>query len=142
MEEIKKRIKFHEGFRQTTYQDSLGFLTIGWGHLITSNDNFKQGFSYDKETLEEVFEKDFNIAVKGAEELLKDIDYNFTIKGVIIEMVFQLGKPRVSKFKKMFEALKQNNNLLASNEMIDSMWAKQTPTRCLDLANTLKNANK
>lgn len=142
MEEIKQRIKDHEGYRDTIYKDSLGFATIGYGHLITPNDNFKQGFTYSKETLEEVFEKDFNIAVRSAEKLLKDIDHNYIIKGVIIEMCFQLGEPRVSKFKKMFEALKQNNTLIASEEMINSMWAKQTPTRCLSLANTLKNANK
>ena len=141
-QEIKQRIKLHEGYRDTIYADSLGFKTIGYGHLITSEDNFKENIKYSKEILEQYFEKDFSIAVKGAEELLQDIDHNFIIKGVIIEMCFQLGKPRVSKFKKMFEALKQNNLCNASEEMINSNWYKQTPTRCESLAIKIKNANK
>ena len=56
MEEIKERIKQHEGFRDTVYSDSLGFATIGFGHLVLPSDNFVEGVAYDKETLEEVFE--------------------------------------------------------------------------------------
>ena len=55
MEEIKQRIKEHEGFRDTMYSDSLGFRTIGYGHLVLDSDNFVEGITYDKETLEEVF---------------------------------------------------------------------------------------
>ena len=56
MEEIKERIKQHEGFRDTMYSDSLGFRTIGYGHLVLDSDNFVEGVAYDKETLEEVFD--------------------------------------------------------------------------------------
>ena len=41
-------------------------------------------------------------------------------------MCFQLGKPRVMKFKKMWEALKNNDLETASKEMIDNGWQKQT----------------
>jgi len=51
MEEIKERIKQHEGFRDTVYSDSLGFATIGYGHLVLPSDNFVEGVTYDKETL-------------------------------------------------------------------------------------------
>jgi GH24 family phage-related lysozyme (muramidase) len=37
MEELKYRIKEHEGFRDTVYQDHLGNATVGWGHLVTSD---------------------------------------------------------------------------------------------------------
>jgi GH24 family phage-related lysozyme (muramidase) len=52
MEELKYRIKEHEGFRDTVYQDHLGNATIGWGHLITSDDNFQVGITYPEEVLE------------------------------------------------------------------------------------------
>jgi hypothetical protein len=52
MEELKYRIKEHEGYRDTVYQDHLGFATIGWGHLITSDDNFQVGITYPEELLE------------------------------------------------------------------------------------------
>ena len=142
MEEIKQRIKEHEGYRDTVYSDSLGFATIGYGHLVLPSDNFVEGVAYDKETLEEVFDNDFKIAHDSANELLADIEHNHIVKGVIIEMCFQLGKPRVMKFKKMWEALKNNDLETASKEMIDSNWHKQTTKRCESLASVMKNANK
>ena len=142
MEEIKSRIKEHEGFRDTVYSDSLGFATIGYGHLVLPSDNFVEGTTYSKEMLEEVFNNDFKIAHDSANELLADIEHNHIVKGVIIEMCFQLGKPRVMKFKKMWEALKNNDLETASKEMIDSNWHKQTTKRCESLANVMKNANK
>tara|TARA_R100001126_G_C4730235_1_gene103504 strand:+ start:84 stop:512 length:429 start_codon:yes stop_codon:yes gene_type:complete len=141
MEEIKSRIKEHEGFRDTVYSDSLGFATIGYGHLVLPSDNFVEGTTYPKKMLEEVFDNDFKIAHDSANELLADIEHNYIVKGVIIEMCFQLGKPRVMKFKKMWEALKNNDLETASKEMIDSNWHKQTTKRCESLANVMKNAN-
>jgi lysozyme len=142
MEEIKQRIKEHEGYRDTVYSDSLGFATIGYGHLVLPTDNFVEGVAYDKETLEEVFDNDFKIAVDSARDLLRDIEHNYIIFGVLVEMCFQLGKPKVSKFNKMFIALKEKNLDKASDEMINSRWHKQTPKRCESLANIIKNANK
>jgi lysozyme len=142
MEEIKQRIKKHEGYRDTVYSDSLGFATIGYGHLVLPTDNFVEGVAYDKETLEEVFDNDFKIAVDSARELLRDIEHNYIIFGVLVEMCFQLGKPKVSKFNKMFIALKEKDLDKASAEMINSRWHKQTPKRCESLANIMKNANK
>lgn len=139
MEEIKNRIKQHEGFRNSIYKDSLGFKTIGYGHLITPNDNFLENYDYSKEILEEIFEKDFEIAKQSAIDLLKNIEHNDKILGVIIEMCFQLGKPRVINFKKMFLALKEKDYCKASSEMINSKWYLQTPKRCLQLAEIIKN---
>ena len=142
MDDVKERIRQHEGFRDTVYSDSLGFATIGYGHLVLPTDNFVEGVAYDKETLEEVFDNDFKIAVDSARDLLRDIEHNYIIFGVLVEMCFQLGKPKVSKFNKMFIALKEKNLDKASDEMINSRWHKQTPKRCESLANIMKNANK
>jgi GH24 family phage-related lysozyme (muramidase) len=68
MEELKYRIKEHEGFRDTVYQDHLGNATVGWGHLVTSDDNFQVGITYPEEVLEAVFEKDFKRAREGADQ--------------------------------------------------------------------------
>ena len=139
-EEIKARIKKHEGFVPKMYLDSLGKATIGYGHLITEKDNFKEGIEYSIEELEEVFNQDFNKAVEGANELTSKLNIILAkIKGVIIEMVFQLGKTGVSKFKKFFEALNNQNYNEAANQMIDSNWHKQTPKRCEELANVIRS---
>ena len=142
MEDVKQRIKEHEGFRDTVYSDSLGFATIGYGHLVLPTDNFVEGVTYPKEQLEAIFEKDFQIALTSANELVDGLDLNYIAKGVIVEMCFQLGKPRVMKFKKMWAALRNNDFEEAANQMIDSAWHKQTTSRCESLAATMRGSNK
>jgi lysozyme len=57
---------------------------------------------------------------------------------ILIEMVFQLGRTGVKKFKNMWKALAEHNYLGASFEMLDSRWAKQTPNRAKDMADQMK----
>ena len=142
MEDVKQRIKEHEGFRDTVYSDSLGFATIGYGHLVLPTDNFVEGVTYPKEQLEVLFDKDFQIAFNSANELVDGLNLNHIAKGVIIEMCFQLGKPRVMKFKKMWAALRNKDFDEAANQMIDSAWHKQTTSRCESLASTMRGSNK
>ena len=139
MEEVKQRIKEHEGFRDTVYSDSLGFATVGYGHLVLPTDDFIKGVEYPKEDLEKLFELDFNEALQSANDLLEEIEVPETIKGVICEMCFQLGKPRVMKFKKMWEGLEAGDYNKAADEMIDSAWHKQTTSRCESLAELVRS---
>ena len=138
-DDLKARIKEHEGFRDQIYKDSLGFATIGYGHLVLDTDPFIEGQSYPKEHLEKVFDGDFNIAKDNANKLIGDIALNHQAKCVIIEMVFQLGIGGVSKFKNMWRALKKNDYQTASEEMLDSKWAKQTPKRAEELSSVMKS---
>ena len=87
-----------------------------------------------------VFEKDFEEALKNAESLIDSRSINQIAKQVIIEMVFQLGIGGVGKFKKMWEALDREDYLLASTEMLDSRWAKQTPARCGKLSGKMRSS--
>jgi lysozyme len=48
---------------------------------------------------------------------------------VIANMCFQLGRPRLSKFKKFIAAVNDENWMLAGEEMQDSRWYKQTTNR-------------
>ena len=66
------------------------------------------------------------------------IDINEKAEEILIEMVFQLGKTGVSKFRKMWDALAEKNYIGASYEMLDSRWAKQTPNRAKDMAQIMK----
>ena len=137
--DLKARIKKHEGYRDTIYKDSLGFSTIGYGHLVLQTDRYEKGVTYRKKDLEKVFDTDFNTAKSNANQLIKGLPIHHHAKCVIIEMVFQLGIGGVSKFKKMWKALKQNNYQIASEEMLDSRWAKQTPKRAEELSNVMKS---
>ena len=138
-DDLKARIKEHEGFRDQVYKDSLGFATIGYGHLVLPNDPYEEGVTYSKEDLEEVFDSDFNIAKSNANQLIKGLPLHHQAKCVIIEMVFQLGIGGVSKFKNMWKALGEDDYQTASEEMLDSRWAKQTPSRAEELSVLMKS---
>ena len=136
-EDVKTRIKKHEGFSAKVYLDSLGKGTIGYGHLLTEDDDFEEGIIYDKAILELLFDKDFNKAKQGMEEVGTS-PLPMLVKGVIIEMVFQLGKTGVSKFKNMFAALNEYDYTRAAAEMLNSAWYRQTPSRCEELSNLVR----
>ena len=137
-EDVKNRIKKHEGFIAKVYLDSLGKATIGYGHLLTEEDDFVEGVIYDKDILEAMFDKDFDKAKQGMEELVGTLDIAMAAKGIIIEMVFQLGKTGVSKFKNMFAALNEYDYTRAAEEMLNSAWYRQTPSRCEELSNLMR----
>ena len=139
---LEEKVKLHEGFVSKIYLDSLSKKTIGWGHLITPDDHFKEGVEYSKEELEDVFQKDLKRAMDDADDLIKTKIAD-KAREVIIEMVYQLGKTGVSKFKNMWSALQESppNYFEAHVQMLDSRWYKQTPNRCGELSETMKSCS-
>ena len=140
-DELAGSVKLSEGFRDHVYIDTEGFRTIGWGHKVVHEDNFEDGKTYTKEELQEVFDNDLRKALGLARQLMEEFDVRdlpTTAQHTITEMVFQLGKSGVSKFRNMWKALQEGNFIGASYEMLDSKWNKQTPNRCKKLADQLK----
>ena len=136
---IKEEIKEEEGYRNSMYRDHLGFSTIGYGHLVLPTDKFKEGVKYSQKELEKVFDFDFAIAKQDAESLTKDLDVPEEVTEIFLRMCFQLGKPKVMKFKKMFAALQKKDFVTAGFEMEDSLWCKKhTPARALRLSEKMK----
>jgi lysozyme len=146
-DELKARIRDHEGCVDTVYLDTLGKATIGIGHLVQPHERqrFKEGIKISVDEIEDLFLIDLNRACAGAEQLISEnyrVDKRLpqVIEHVIVEMVFQLGKTGVSKFKKMWKALSDGDKKQASLEMQDSRWHSQTPVRCEALAEAVANA--
>ena len=140
MDRLLESVKKHEGYRNKVYLDTLGKRTVGVGHLCVE-DFWEDDKEYDEKFLLEILEKDLGQAIIGARELMMDndcIDINEKAEEILIEMVFQLGKTGVSKFRKMWDALAEKNYIGASYEMLDSRWAKQTPNRAKAMAKTMK----
>jgi lysozyme len=142
LESVKNSIKKHEGFRNKVYKDTLNKRTVGYGHLCVE-DWWEDDKEYTQAELERIFDKDFDKAKDGASKLYEGCEINDTAKGIIIEMVFQLGTTGVSKFKNMWKALKETppNYSVAKIEMLDSRWAKQTPNRAKELSNIIGGIN-
>jgi len=139
LEQLKERIKTHEGFCDTVYKDTLGKRTIGYGHLCTDDEEWIDGKTYDIQYLNDVFEGDFNEAVNQAEKLIRNTIIKNKAAEIIVEMIFQLGMGGVSKFKKMWAALENQDYAEASAQMLDSKWAKQTKNRAEHLAEIMQS---
>ena len=146
-DELKARIRDHEGCRDEVYLDSLGKATIAIGHLVQPHEKerYKPGVKITPDEIEDLFLIDLNRACAGAEQLIGELyksDKRLpqVIEHVIVEMVFQLGKTGVSKFRKMWKALSEGNKKEAAAQMIDSRWHDQTPIRCKELASLVENA--
>jgi lysozyme len=132
---IIEDIKKHEGFEPKVYKCTEGYDTIGIGFTIK-----------DLVLSENVCDL---ILMEKLHDLLKRIiiafpwfkDVDDTAKGVIINMCYQLGLSGFSKFKKTIYLLETEQYEEASVEMLDSLWAKQTPNRAKELSERLRGIN-
>lgn len=145
MDKLLASVKKHEGFRNKVYLDTLNKRTVGYGHLCVE-DHWEDDKEYDEKYLEGILIRDLQNAIEGAEDLINNCpsggkaNISDDAKIIIIEMVFQLGKSGVSKFRNMWKALQQEPPQydVASIEMLDSRWAKQTPNRAKEMAEQMK----
>ena len=128
-----KRIKKNEGFSSAPYKDQLGFLTIGYGHLILSGEKYLTETKQTKAKLEKLFIQDFKNALKNYKKYLKKNISNKKDEELLIEMVFQMGIINVLKFKNLLGNMKKNNKHLVCFEMMKSLWYRQTPNRVKNL---------
>ena len=135
-----KRIKKNEGFSSAPYKDQLGFLTIGYGHLILPNEKYLAENKISKRKLERIFIQDFKSATKDYQKYLKKNTSNRKDEELLIEMVFQIGIKGVLRFKKLLSNMRKKNKHLVCFEMMNSLWYKQTPKRVKGLIKVfLKN---
>lgn len=122
-------VKSEEGFREKPYLDTLGVPTFGIG------------FTYITEE-----EADWILA-KRLSEIETELrtkyrwydNLNAVRQDVIISMVYQLGFGGIAKFKKFIAAMERKDYDTAAVEMLDSLWARQTPHRAKRQADMIKN---
>ena len=130
---ILEDIKKHEGFKSTVYQCTEGYDTIGYGFAI-------KDLVIDEDIANVILMKKLH---KLLERILiafpwfKNIDD--IAKSVVINMCYQLGLSGFSKFKKTIYLLETEQYEEASTEMLDSLWAKQTPARARELSSRIKS---
>jgi lysozyme len=131
---LQDEIAEDEGVKYETYRCSLGHLTGGIGHLITEWDEEMYSGPVGTKIPHEQVDKWFNMDITRTIEDCKIIFTTFDslpqdAQLVIANMCFQLGRPRLSKFKKFIAAVNDENWMLAGEEMQDSRWYKQTTNR-------------
>ena len=141
MDRLLESVKTHEGYRNKVSLDTLGKRTVGVGHLCVE-DFWEDDKEYEEKFLMTILEHDLSDAIYGANDLMAEngcMDMNEKAHELIIEMVFQLGKTGVSKFRNMWKALSTLDYSTAAEQMLDSRWAKQTPNRANGMADIMRS---
>jgi len=132
IEHLKKDIMFEEGVKYEVYNDHLGYKTFGVGHLVRATDpenDMEVGTPVSKERVDECFEVDLYVAINDAEKFCEGMEVDDNIKECVTHMVFQLGLPRLNKFRNFKQALVDGDIAKAQAEMKDSLWYRQTTNR-------------
>ena len=133
IERLKEEIKADEGYKNEIYLDHLSLPTLGVGHLIKESDpefGLEVGTFIDNERVDELFEQDLNTTLDEC-TLLYDDFYVLPEEAqlIIANMMFNLGRPRLSRFHKMKKAVDNRDWQEASNQMKDSKWYRQVTNR-------------
>ena len=143
MEEFKKEIIIDEGIKHEIYLDHLGLPTMGVGHLITEWDEEygkPVGTPVSEERVNNCLTQDIHVTIQECKKLYEDFDVlPVDAQHIIANMMFNMGRPRLSKFKKMKEAVDQRDWFEAAYEMTASKWATQVLNRAMRLIQRMKD---
>ena len=140
IELCKAEIKRHEGEVLKIYEDSLGYKTVGIGHRCQPNDPeyaWEVGTKVSQEVVDMYYEQDFKkhyqetVHVYGSYEDFQNLPE--PIQRVLVNMCFNLGGTRFSKFKNMLRACKSHNWEQMAAEMENSRWYSQVGRRSQEL---------
>ena len=134
---LKEQIAKHEGYEPKVYKCTNGYDTIGYGFAI-------KDLYMDKEVADLILDQKINKILKriSADEDWGDwfLEKPQAIQEVLINMIYQIGFSGVKKFRKTIQYIKDDNFLMASEEMLDSKWAKSdSPNRAKELSEIVKS---
>jgi|TARA_A100001515_G_scaffold74610_1_gene59301 lysozyme len=129
------QLRIHEGVEKTVYNDSEGIPTIGVGRNLRD-----RGLSDDE--IDYLLSNDIDIVVDELDKVMpwwKDLDE--VRQRVLCDLVFNLGMPRFSGFKKSISYMKQQMWDQAADELLDSKWARQVGRRAHTLSEMMRTGN-
>ena len=125
----------HEGFKSHAYKDTGGVLHIGVGRNI---DEGGMGISEG-----EAYQLLRNDVVRVQGELSQAFDFYINLDPVrqdaLCNLCFNLGLPRLKKFKLALGHLENGNFAESADEFLDSLWATQVGQRAIDVADMIRN---
>ena len=126
IDQLRETLKVDEGVKNEIYLDHLGLPTCGIGHLITEDDpehGLEVGTHIDDERVNELFDQDVTSNSGECRLLYNDFsdDLPEEAQQIIANMMFNMGRPRLSRFHKMKQAVDGRDWIEAGNQMMDSL---------------------
>jgi len=143
MEKLQEELENDEGVKYEVYNDHLGYPTFGIGHLILDSDpeyGSSTGTEVSEDRVKEAFENDVVGVVSDCETLYPDFEeLPEEAQRIIANMMFNMGRTRLSKFKGMKRGVDAQDWNAAADEMVDSSWYKQVTNRADRLVARMRN---
>ena len=142
IEQLRKELEVDEGVKYEIYNDHLGYPTFGIGHLVRDTDpeaGAALGTPVSEDRVIEAFNQDVETVLSDCNTLYDDFsDLPEEAQLIIANMMFNLGRPRLSKFKGMKAGVDSRDWNKAADEMIDSAWYRQVPNRAERLVKRMR----
>ena len=133
VEQLRDTLKVDEGCVNSIYLDHLNLPTLGIGHLINEWDEEygkPVGTPVSEKRVNELFDKDIQITIDECEQLFGNFqDLPEEVQQILANMMFNLGRPRLSKFRRLCKAVAERNWKECAIQMEDSKWHKQVTKR-------------
>ena len=143
IEKLREEIEYDEGSVNEIYLDHLGLATFGVGHLVRKEDpeyGWEVGTPVDADRCVEAFNTDIETVLSDCKLLYSDFeDLPEEAQRIIANMMFNMGRPRLSKFKGMKRGVDARDWDLAAAEMVDSRWYRQVTNRADRLVTRMRN---
>ena len=142
VEKLREQLKIDEGCVYEIYNDHLGFATFGIGHLVRESDpenGSPVGTKVSEDRVADAFDDDIGIVLSDCNKLYPDFeDLPEEAQQIIANMMFNLGRPRLSKFVGMKRGVDEKDWNSAADEMVDSRWYRQVGARAERLVNRMR----
>ena len=133
IDKLREEIAYDEGSVNEIYLDHLGLPTFGIGHLVIDSDpEYGQpvGTPVSEDRCNEAFDNDVQTVISDCNILYPDFDeLPEEVQRIIANMMFNMGRPRLSKFKGMKRGVDAKDWNSAADEMVDSNWYRQVTKR-------------
>jgi lysozyme len=143
LEKLREELTADEGCKYEIYNDHLGYPTFGIGHLVIESDSEygeATGTTISEDRVIEAFESDCGSVLRDCNILYADFDdLPEEAQQIIANMMFNMGRPRLSKFKGMKRGVDARDWNAAADEMVDSGWYKQVTNRADRLVQRMRS---
>jgi lysozyme len=139
---LREQLEIDEGVVYEIYLDHLGYPTFGIGHLIRETDpehGCDVGTPVSEARVEETFAKDIEGVLRDCEVVYPQFaSLPGEVQQIIANMMFNLGRPRLSQFKGMKAGVDAEDWNRAADEMVDSRWYRQVGARAERLVERMR----
>jgi lysozyme len=131
---VSKQLRRHEGLKLKPYYCTAGKLTIGYGRNLDD-------VGITKEEAEYLLQNQIQTCIAELQKKIPDIynNVNHVRQAVLVNMCYNMGITELLKFKKTLASIQRGDYKLASEQMLQSLWAEQVGNRAKQLSELMKN---